>query len=191
MINCKSHSFLLKSTWILFKRVIMKKIIAILLSAVFALSLCSCESIRKQIKEETVEKIVGKIMGEEVDVTIVSPSASPGDAGPTPTGSGILEDIIESGEDIPWPEDIPSNVPQPGLKITNRIKTPNGVILDFGVSEAAPVAEYAGILKDYLYETIREDISDKKFDASYRKDETQVNVYWYKDGSFSLMITWK
>jgi hypothetical protein len=172
-------------------RVIMKKIIAIFLIAVFAFSLCSCESIRKQIKEETVEKIVGKILGEDVDVTIVSPSASPGDTSPEPTESGLLGDIIESGQDIPWPEDIPSNVPQASLKITNKIKTPNGVILDFGVTEVAAVSEYADILKQYKYEVIKEDITEKKFDASYRKDETLVNVYWYKDGSFSLMITWE
>ncbi len=169
----------------------MKKTIFIFLIISFALFATACESVQNQIKEETVEKVVGKILGENVDVTITSPTPDANEPDSTAT-NGIFEDIISNGKDseITWPENIPSIVPRFEHDIQSKINTPNGVILDFGETEIELVEQYVYRLEEYLYETIREEISEKKFDASYRKDETLVNVYWYKNGIFSLLITW-
>ena len=170
----------------------MKKIIIIVLMLLMIFTLCSCDTIRENIKEEALENLIGKIMGEEVDITIKSTAdAVVSDTTPEPT-YGILDGLIEDGseKDIEWPEDIPAIVPQTGLKITKKIKTPNGVILDFDSAVLSDVKNYTDILKQYSYETVREDISDKKFDAYYTKDKTSISVYWYSEGGFSLMITW-
>ncbi len=170
----------------------MKKIVSIILIIILAGILCSCGDMQKQIKEESVEKIVSKIIGEEVDVHIISPTPdAQSTAQPTSSG-GILDNIIKNGDDeeIVWPETIPSDVPKLNLTIKSSVKTPNGVILDFGEIDAQSAKDYAEVLKDKLYETVREEINEKKFDAQYKKENISVTVYWYQEGSLSLMITW-
>ncbi len=170
----------------------MKKIFILVLLLITIVSLCSCEDIQKQIKEESVEKIVGKIMGEEVDVTIISPTPDADASAEPDTTSGIFNDIIKSDTDgdIEWPEDIPSLVPELSAAIKSRMKTPNGVILDYGEMDNQTAIQYSETLKSNSFDTIREDISEKKYDALYRKDEVSVTVYWYEGGSLSVMITW-
>ena len=171
----------------------MKKLTAILIIISVLFSLTSCEYISKNIKEESVEKIVGKILGEEVDVNIISPTPSEGDTAPEPSSSGgILDGIIENDEEgeIDWPEDIPTDVPKADFTIKSKMKTPNGFILGFGEVEAAAVTDYIDTLKNNSFEAEMEEISDKRIEASYNKDKTSVKVYWYKDGDFSIMVTW-
>jgi hypothetical protein len=171
----------------------MKKLILVSLIIISLASLCSCEAIQKQIKEESVEKIVGKIMGEEVDVTIISPTPDPNStAKPTSSAGGILDDVIKSNEDgeIEWPNSIPEDVPKINLDIKSRVKTPNGVILDYGEMDSNAALDYSTFLSSSLFEVIREDKSDKKIESLYRKGDTFVTIYWYEGGSFSVMITW-
>jgi hypothetical protein len=171
----------------------MKRIVTILIIISVLFSLTSCEHISENIKEESVEKIVGKILGEEVDVDIISPTPSESETTPEPSASGgILDGIIENDEDgeIDWPEDIPSDVPKADFVIKSKMKTPNGVILDFGEVEASAVIDYTDTLKNNHFEAEMEEISEKRIEASYNKSDISVKVYWYKDGDFSIMITW-
>ncbi len=171
----------------------MKKITAILIIIFVLFSLTSCEYISENIKEESVEKIVGKILGQEVDVEIISTTPSESETTPAPSSSdGLLDGIIENDEEgmINWPEDIPDDVPKADFTIKSKMKTPNGFILGFGEVGNDKVTDYTEVLKDNKFEAEMEEMSDKRIDASYSKDEISVKVYWYKDGDFSIMITW-
>ena len=171
----------------------MKKIVTILIIISVLFTLTSCEYISENIKEESVEKIVGKILGEEVDVNIISPTPSESETTPEPSSSGgILDGIIENNEEgeIDWPEEAPSEVPKADFVIKSKMKTPNGFILGFGEVEAAAVTDYTDTLKNNHFEADMEEISEKRIEASYYKGEILVKVYWYKDGDFSIMVTW-
>lgn len=173
----------------------MKKKLIILLAIFIIFTFCSCDNM--DIKEDITETIVEKILGDNAKVEITyqspSPTVSP-QATPQSTpdaSSGVIKNTDSSnGDSSTWPEEIPSIIPEINLEIINKMKTPNGIILDFGEVEKITAKQYTNRLKNSSYETIHEDIDEKKIDATYRKDETVAKIYWYKDGAFTLMLTW-
>ena len=168
----------------------MKKAIIIIMILTL-ISICAgCEVVEnygEKIKEDITEKLLENLLGDNAEVDITYPSAS---NSITPEASPGPSDELNTNN-ILWIDDIPSTVPVANLQIINTMKTPNGIILDFGEVDVLVVQEYMNELISLQFETIREDTSDKLIDSTYRKDETVVKVYWYINGSFTLMITWE
>lgn len=181
----------------------MKKIFMFFILLFIITIFCSCDNIdNMDLKEDITETIVEKILGDNAQVEITYPSPSLiNTPQPTPVMNDI-EDTNENSGDISnntedneqendtWPKNIPSKIPRTSLEIVNKMKTPNGIILDFGEVEKIIAIQYTARLKNNGFDIIREEINDKKIDASYVKDEIDVKIYWYKDGAFTLMLTW-
>lgn len=176
----------------------MKKLIIILISVFMLTILTACDEIGQQVKEDTAELLIEKLLGDNAKVVITYESPSPQntlDITPTTTSddtSGIIKSTQnEKTDNIIWQEDIPSQVPKISLKIESKLNTPNGVILNFGKTDKTVVNQYIKKLKELFFETINERINDKSIDVTYRIDDIIVKIYWYQDGSYIIMIIWK
>ncbi|MCK5128872.1 MAG: hypothetical protein KAQ68_03390 [Clostridiales bacterium] len=166
----------------------MKRALVICISIVLLFSLTGCEEYRQQMKEDVTEKLLENLLGDGAQVDIIYPSMT-NENNPQATPSNTESSTSSNKQD--WPEDIPSEVPKVSSNIENVLKTPKGVILDFGEVEMDIVQTYNDELILYQYEKVREEISNKLVDATYEKGENTVKIYWYEGGSFTLMITWK
>ena len=170
----------------------IKKTVLICLIIVCVIMLVACDGIEKQVREEAVIKLAKQILGDDAEISFSYHPTTP-----TPNASGTTDTSQNANStpdpegDLSWPDEIPSNVPQTGLDISKRIKTPNGYIIDFGEIDITQVNAYTEMLESFDYSVIKQEVTEKKIDAIYKKDETTINVYWYKDGVFSLMVTWQ
>jgi hypothetical protein len=150
------------------------------------------------IKEDITETIVEKVLGDnaKVEITYISPTPintlqpTPEETEETTSNNVLVTDDTNKVENGTWPKEIPSEVPMINLKLVNKMKTPNGIILDFGEVEKITVIQYSNRLKNDKYKTTREEIDDKKIEAIYEKNNIVANLSWYKDGAFTLMLTW-
>lgn len=166
----------------------MKKIIYCSLVLLLLFSFTGCEDIGEQLKEDITEKLLENLIGDNAQVDITYPDDT-GEDKPEPTPGST--DGITSDAEIKWPDDIPDDVPEVSFDIQNSLKTPNGVILDYGKIDKINVTDYIDFLMDNQFETEKEEISKNLIDSTYKNGDTSVKIYWYENGSLTLMITWE
>ena len=169
----------------------MRKFIIFITVILLLLSLTGCDEYIHQIKEDATEKLLEKLIGDDVEVDIIYKSSSPDTTPENDNTSGIIKSNQDVEQNNYWSDEIPAEIPKVDLIVVSKIKTPNGIIMDFGAADISFPKQYIEILKNSLYETINEEIKENLVDATYRKDDYLVKIYWYKDGLYSLMITWK
>ncbi len=168
----------------------MKKLTTIIFILILIFVFAGCESIndyKEKIKEDVTEKLLENLIGDNAEVDITYPSASDSQ---TPQDTPAPTDGQIENPNSDWPENIPAVVPVIDLEIENTMKIPKGIILDFGVVGVENVHGYIEVMRNSQFDIEKEDINDKYIDSTYKLEDVAVKIYWYKNGSYTLMITW-